>query len=74
MVTTKSERTRTSTDDDDDEVEDAMEHFLALEGLEDEAEPTEAEKAWADALVERIRAESDWMLQGALPTLPRPKG
>ena len=70
-MTKKSEPARTSTEDDDEE--DAVEHLLALEGLEDEAEPTEAEGAWADALVERTRAEVDVMLQNANQTVPRPK-
>jgi hypothetical protein len=69
----KSERTRTITADDDDEMEDAIEHFLALEALEDEAEPTEAERAWVDALMERTRVEADGGVQ-ALQTSPLPKG
>jgi hypothetical protein len=71
-VTKKSERARTSTEDDD-ETEDAIEHLLALEALEDEAEPTEAECAWADALAERARAEVDAMLQNVTHASPPPK-
>jgi hypothetical protein len=68
-VTKKSEQTRTRVEDDD-EMEDAIEHLLALEGLEDDAEPTESEVARADALAERIHAESDAMVQGVTQASP----
>lgn len=65
-MTKKSEQTRTGAEDDD-EMEDAIEHLLALEGLEDDTEPTEAERMWADTLVERARAEVDGVLQNMTP-------
>ena len=71
-MTKKSEPARPSAADDD-EMEDAIEHLLALEGLEDEAEPTAAECAWADAVVERTRTEIDAMLQNVSHASPRPK-
>jgi hypothetical protein len=71
-VNKKSEPASTSAEDDDEE-EDAIEHFLALEGLEDESEPTEAERAWADALTERTRAAVDALLQLVTPAPPHKK-